>query len=49
VDAQEASRQQALMVIEAAQRAGRSEEEISAIVEQDLTTDEHDLIDRKAA
>jgi hypothetical protein len=49
VDAQEASRQQALMVIEAAQRAGRSEEEISTIVKQDLTNDEHELDVRKAA
>ena len=37
------------MVIEAAQRAGRSEDEITSIVEQDLTTDEHPLADRKAA
>lgn len=49
MDAQEASRQQALMVIEAAQRAGRSEDEIAAIVEQDLTNDEHEFTDRKAA
>ena len=49
MDAQEARRQQALMVIEAAQRAGRSEEEISTIVEQDLVDDESDLDVRKAA
>jgi hypothetical protein len=54
VDANEASRQQTLMVIEAAQRAGRSEAEITAIVELDLTTDEHGIAvqeraDRKAA
>jgi hypothetical protein len=36
VDAQEAARQNALMLIEAAQREGRSEAEITAIVEQSV-------------
>jgi hypothetical protein len=39
VDAQEAGRRNALMLIEAAQRAGHSEAEIAAIVEQDHRDD----------
>jgi hypothetical protein len=39
VDAKEAGRRQALMLIEAAQREGRSEAEITAIVEQSLKDD----------